>query len=228
MRLVRQAIRIYVAHWRTLAAIVLTFWLPVNLMIEYWLHTVAGPENAAASFRANSAAEFIVGPIEATAFYCALSRTRGGGSVSYSESMRAAFPLWTKVFYARVLAGLLVLLGLVAFIIPGVYFLIRSSLLDPAVVIGNAPPSRAWRVSFELTRGRVWQLITSGLLAFLPGLAVAFSAGALVGFFPRFDTWWSAAVTDSLGAVMLRLVSIVIFLIYVEATSETSEPRLAA
>ncbi len=85
--------------------------------------------------------------------------------------------VWT-LFLASVLTGLIIVGGLILFIVPGVYFLTRYSMVR-FVVIEGATVGESLKKSSHLTEGVKWRLL--GFLLALLGLNVAGAAFFLVG-----------------------------------------------
>lgn len=77
-----------------------------------------------------------------------------------------------RLFVATVAAGLAVLLGLVALIIPGIYLYVRLALVDPAVVLEKK--GLGLGKSWTLTKGRGWEIFVLALLLMIISIAVNF------------------------------------------------------
>lgn len=67
---------------------------------------------------------------------------------------------------ANILFMIITLVGFVLFVVPGVYFYIRLCMWNFIVVDENANPYIALQRSWDLTRGREWQIIKWALTAF--------------------------------------------------------------
>src|SRR5208337_31078 len=101
------------------AALVLTIWVPGHLLIDM---AVAGKPNQADSLTAlqlGNLVEIVFGPIYSAGIITALAARMEGEKTSYVEAMRAGLHHWGRLFGARIVAGLLVGLGIVALIVPG-------------------------------------------------------------------------------------------------------------
>lgn len=85
------------------------------------------------------------------------------------------------VFLASLLAGILVLAGLILLIIPGIYFMLRFAVVKFAVIDG-ASVTESFDRSTELTRGVKWPLLGFLLIIILINIigALLFMVGLLV------------------------------------------------
>ncbi len=98
----------------------------------------------------------------------------------------------------RVFAGLLLL------IVPGIVAIVRGALLAQTVILGNAGPFGAIRISGELLRGHWWRMFF--LLAV--ELAVAFGLSSVLGKVPHVGDYIPAGLETSWVAVTLTLLYI--------------------
>src|SRR5208337_2070154 len=131
------AFRLLLGQLPLLAALVLTIWVPGHLLIDM---AVAGKPNQADSLTAlqlGNLVEIVFGPIYSAGIITALA--------------------------ARMAAGLLVGLGIVALIVPGLVLAVRYSLIDEVVVLEGAGARVARQRSSQLTWGK-------GLLIFRAGV----------------------------------------------------------
>jgi hypothetical protein len=76
------------------------------------------------------------------------------------------------VVAASIIVLLLVVLGLLALVLPGIWIAVALSLTTPALVLERLTPLSAIRRSFTMVQGRWWQ--TAGVVAF--GILIAFAA----------------------------------------------------
>jgi len=102
------------------------------------------------------------------------------------EALKAATALFISVVLLNWLTGFALLLGLFAFIIPGIYLLGRTAVAVPALMAENIPnPIAAFNRSLELTRGNGWRTVGLILIvvvvAEIASSAVQFVVGILVG-----------------------------------------------
>lgn len=89
--------------------------------------------------------------------------------------------IWFNFFLASLGYQLLVLLGIILLIIPGLYWAAKYSLVMYLVVDKGMGVSDAFRKSDELTKGHLWQIVGFWLLSFLVNLGGMIALG--VGLF---------------------------------------------
>ena len=133
------AFRLLFGQLPLFAALVLTIWVPGHLLID--MAVVGNPNQADSADGACNWAnlvEIVFGPIYAAGIITALAARMAGEKTSYLEAMRAGLHHWGRLFGARIVAGLLVGLGIVALIVPGLVLAIRFSLIDEVVVLEGA------------------------------------------------------------------------------------------
>jgi uncharacterized membrane protein len=76
----------------------------------------------------------------------------------------ATFPLLVNYVIATILVSIIVMIGMVFFIIPGIFFGIRLQMYTWAIVDKQVGPLEALQLSWDMTRGSAWNLILLGLL----------------------------------------------------------------
>ncbi len=96
----------------------------------------------------------------------ALEGAKAGFKEAYSRGLRVFWP----VLWVSILRGLLILGGLILFIVPGIIWALRYSLVTQAVVIEGKRGMDAFRRSRELTSGRLLETaIDFGVLGAIVG-----------------------------------------------------------
>ena len=158
-----EAFRLLCQNFRLFAAIIFTVWVPGNLLINFMSYNL--PE-VSESFlmRLPMMIETVFGPLYFGALVYALYQIKSGNPVSYREAMSIGLQKWGSLFLARFVAGFLTMLGLIAFIVPGLMLAVRYSLLDAAVIVEGKGVRDSRARSTELTKGRRWAIFWSTLL----------------------------------------------------------------
>lgn len=213
-----EAARILTANAILFSSIILTIWLLGNLLVSYLTYNLSGGEQILRQVKLTMLIEGFFGPIYIGALIHALSKIKEGQNPTYSEAISMGIRNWGRLFVARFVAGLLILLGLVALVVPGIILFVRYALLDPTVVLEGAAPSEARRKSVELTSGLRWQIFGAGLL-----FLIAFAFFSFLIFLPlevlsKLDTVAVNVVLDCVLDVAFAVIQIVLFLYYWEAT----------
>ena len=116
--------------------------------------------------------------IGAIAIYLLLLRERGR---TVGSSIAAALPILPFYFLMAILTNLPITLGLLLFIVPGVYLLGRLFPASPLLVAEHPQgPIAAIKGSWALTRGRGWAVAGLVVIVFLVGMLVSFVITAIV------------------------------------------------
>jgi hypothetical protein len=202
--------------------IVLTVWLPGNLLINYVAYHVPLSESQAilGPMRMNMWIEGIFGPIYLGAMIYVLSRIKQGQAVTYSEAIGVGFRNWGRLFAARLVAGLIIMLGFLAFVIPGIYLSIRYALLDSAVVLEGAGVGESRARSAKLTEGRKLEIFGAALAINVGITVLSVIIYLPVNFLDRLNTMPVGIVLDCIVDIAYLVMTIAMFLYYWEARQQ--------
>ena len=108
----------------------------------------------------------------------AVSDTYLGTESDWRESLRFGFRRFGSLVWLTLIHGVIVLLGLAACIVPGVWLYVAWSVAVPVLLIEGPRGFQALRRSFDLVRRRWWP--TAGILILANLLVTAIAAG--IGF----------------------------------------------
>jgi hypothetical protein len=214
------AFRLFAGQLPLFTALVLTVWIPVNLAIELALAQNPNANDPLITARVSSLAELVFGPICAGSIITALAGRMGGQRVSYAAAMRAGLHHWGRLFSARFVAGLIVGLGLIALVIPGIILAVRFSLIDEVVVLEGEGASGSRSRSTSLTTGRRWSVFCGGtvVLMMMLLLIILISGGLELGGLP--DNPWVAVGVDCVFDIISVLLTCLLFVYYWEAREQ--------
>ena len=134
-----------------------------------------------------------------------------GARADGRSSLAFAVPHVGRAIWAAIIAGIGVVLGFIALVIPGLWLLVAWSMFIPALLFEELGPTRALGRSFQLVRGRWWATFGALLVvAFISGLA----SGLISAGFDRLlttslgDHVFPAALVDALGGVVASAVAL--------------------
>jgi len=210
-----ESYRMLGADFLLLSLLVLTIWLPGNILTNMVLFD--NPQGEGATFRLSQIIEGFFGPVYVGAILHTLAERRQGRTVGYFEAMSVSLRGWGRLFGARFFTGLIILLGFVALIVPGIILVVRFALVDPIVVLEGRNGPEARSRSEEMTEGRRWQILLAGLLfygTFLPLAIGLYAALGVMGLLANFAT---AVALDCTISVLASVSNILMFLFYWEA-----------
>ena len=185
-----EAIWLCSSNFLLIASIILTVWLPGNVLGEYLVWYVPSDDEFTRSFRVTALIEAVFGPIYCGALVYALAHLKEGRRPGYFEAISVGLRTWGRLFSARFFAGLFIALGFVFLVVPGIVLMVRYAFIDAVVVLEGVGGDRARRRSVELTRGLRWQIFCAGLLFFVAFLPLGFAIRVpLSSSFRRLIPW---------------------------------------
>jgi hypothetical protein len=192
------AFQLYRRHWRTLMAIAAVVVVPLTLLqygIGHWFRTngqqLQDSAEVSTSFWAVASASLLaalVGLLLYQVLTGAITRTIAtevaGHDLDVEQSYRFGFARLGPILVVSILVGLATLLGLIVFIIPGIYIGVRLAVSIQALVIEGKRGTEAMRRSWDLVGGHWWHaaftLLVAGLITGVVNAVITapFSAGA--------------------------------------------------
>jgi hypothetical protein len=145
------------------------------------------------------------------AFYGALIASQdavanGSAPLGTAEAIGIGFTRLGRAVMAAILCWVVIAVGLVLLIIPGLYFMIVLCLWLVALYADDAAAMQSLQVSRELTRGYWWRTATilsvAFIIIFVFSMVITFVAGALAAV---------AVVSHDVGSIqiMVQVVSII-------------------
>ncbi len=95
-----------------------------------------------------------------------------GNEVTVSESYRFILPKLGTLIWASILVGLVVMVGFILLVVPGVIFMLWYYLVIPAIVLESLKARQGMGRSKLLVKGNLVKVFVIGLVVFLIGLIV--------------------------------------------------------
>jgi hypothetical protein len=212
-----EAFRLLLTNLGLFAALILTVWLPGNLAIEFFASRTQNADNPFAVMRLNNVIEGVFGPIYVGAMIFALAERKRGRWVTYSQAMGQGFHHWGRMFGTRFVTGFMILGGFLALIIPGIFLMVKYSLIDCVVVLEETSGSVARQRSSVLTKGQRWQILAAGIVFGLVTIPSSIAANLVVEELGPSDAIWLAVIMDCVMDIVMAYIVIVLFLFYWES-----------
>lgn len=219
--------RLYRKHFGVIAAVVIIVWLPCELLESYLEAFVFDQDNFYRSIRFTQFLDHFFGIIATAGVTYVALLAYAGQSASFGDAMGAGLRSWGRMWWTRLLCGFAFVLGMLCFVIPGVYLLTRLCFAETVAVVEQVSGSRAMGRSFELTKGRFWQTFRLGIV--IP-LVVAVPSWGLVfamSLIPGFDYWMIDALVQLVGDVLAAFCAVAFYCAY-EAFCQAPEIPLGS
>jgi hypothetical protein len=137
-----------------------------------------------------------------------------GKELSAGESYQRALPRLAGLIGTQILAGLIVLLGFILLIVPGIIFSFWFYVLIPVVVLEGVTGTAALGRSRELMRGNIGKAFMVGLLAGIVAAIFGGIIGLVVGFVPWPFAWLGVFVQNLAQAFVLPITTAPLTLLY--------------
>lgn len=195
------------------ALIVWTVWLPANLAHNYLAIEVWGADSIQLPLIFGTLVVLLLDPLSTGALLFLFHETLEGRPCSYGRALSFGFSRWGLLIAARVVVQVLVGLGTLALILPGIYLLARWALVECAVVFEGAVPSEARRRSAELTAGRMVEVFLAWHLPVVAFWGLSWYGERLLGA-GLAENWLASALYDSVWSLVQIFVAAVLFLYY--------------
>jgi hypothetical protein len=196
--LLSAALQLYRRHWRTLMAIAAVVVVPLTVVqygIGHWFRShgqqLQGQVEVSTSFWAVASASLLaalVGLLLYQVLTGAITRNIAaevaGQDLDLEQSYRFGFARLGPILVVSILVGLATLLGLIVFIIPGIYIGVRLAVSTQALIVEDKRGTNAMRRSWDLVGGHWWHaaftILIAGLITAVVNAVITapFSAGA--------------------------------------------------
>src|SRR5262245_380725 len=126
----------------------------------------------------------VISPIVSAAITFAIGQLYLGRPVGLAEAFREALRILVPMIGTSLLAALLVLLGGLLLVIPGIWFGLGMVVLTPAIVVERAFGMKAIRRSLDLMRGSRGRSVLIFLLLLVISTVLGFAFGLAFGAVP--------------------------------------------
>jgi hypothetical protein len=230
---IREAVELFAANFRLFCSIVLTVWLPGSILIVYlrlyvFPGTTGGDEMKmfVQEYRVSNLIELAFGPLYIGAIIYAASRLKQGLAAKYRASMAYAATKSFKLLRTRIGTGLIVFVGVLALIIPGIVLALRFALTDPIVVLEDLEGGSARNLSVKLTKGKRWEILGAIILTYMSILLSIFLSSFILylplSLIGKTENFIIAVICECISNILLVLPTIVLFLFYWEAKNQAA------
>jgi hypothetical protein len=170
--------------------------LTLTIVIAIVMHFLALPFEAgeaatlremARSFRMYMLIEIVIGVVGRLGIAWIVQERIAGREVSFGGAFKHAMNRWGAGAWTEFVANFVIGLMTLAFIVPGVIWLVFYSFTTCAVSLRSCAGDSALRYSKRLVRGRWWRVAGRMLALFAISAVLPIVAGALMVFLPEND-----------------------------------------
>lgn len=111
----------------------------------------------------------------------AVSDVRDGrADLTYGETLRRGWTHAGSATLAGLMAGLAIAIGLIAFIVPGLYLLTNWCLIIPVIVLDGLSPLQSFGRSRQLVSGQGWTVFSTLVVVFVLDAIVSIVVGLIL------------------------------------------------
>lgn len=211
-RILSEAWRCYWSEFPNIATALLLIWLPIEWVTSYQTYFVYGGAVAAQVEINYRLMEMFIGVISDGAIVSIVLASLLGNRTDPREAISISVSSRGRLAIGRVLAGLIILAGLILFIVPGLYCFAKLSFLDQIIINENRSSLQSIRRSFELTCGKVPKIIAIHVVYVFLGAVGYFSGSLAADIFSTHEHWFAEALLsliydfmEAFGIVCLTL-----------------------
>jgi hypothetical protein len=180
-----------------LALLYLALWIPGNLLSN-WMDThVLDPDKPMQSLQFYRLLYNIIGTFFAGSCLHVFWLRANGRTGPIPDWLTAGFANWGRLFVAGLLVGILTVVGFILLIIPGLIVMVRTSLASVMAVGQRLGGSAAVQASWDISKGRFWQLTGYTLLVSTLFAIPLMAFESLMIMLPQFDEWISHSVLQT-------------------------------
>jgi hypothetical protein len=140
-----------------------------------------------------------------------------GDPIDVEASYRYGFRRFGSVVWISLLVGIVVAIGFILLVIPGIIFLTMLSVAIPALVVENRRGTDAMGRSWNLVKGHFWHVLGTIVVAAI----IAGVIGAIFGLLGG-SNWFLQWIFGSIGSIITAPFSaLVAILLYVDLRART-------
>jgi len=220
--IINDALQFFRYHFAQIATLCLPWLLGISV-VEYMIVSASdNPQDVGSLMLAARMFSLLIYPIYTAALILLMAKRAQRESPDNRELLTSAFKLWQSFFTVHLAGFALFVVGLMFFILPGVYIAIRLAFAEIYIVLEDIKPMEALQKSFRVTRPYVFQIFILIVLFYSPLL---FLSVLLSNMISNFDTApiLSIAAATIIGFLMLFL-DVVVFRFYMAVAQEGQSP----
>src|SRR5262245_52351777 len=193
LEIITRGISLYVGNAPAIIGLIVLIMGPVELMKSYYEYFVRSAGDLGGTFSTSYWIEVLLAILPTAGITAIGDAAMRGQRKDVWFGLRAGLEAWPRMTVTRIIVGLITLIGMFAFVIPGTYFAVRSTLAESVTVIEHANSMHSIQRSFELTLGQFWRYFFLMTVTFVFLLVVGSLSGLPGELFPEIDHWLLSA-----------------------------------
>ncbi|MBI3091688.1 MAG: hypothetical protein HYY96_13590 [Candidatus Tectomicrobia bacterium] len=201
-------------HLGTLAPIILTLTVPVELVRSYLMLQTELLRTPGLNLLIQYGTELPFHALVEPAFFMAVFALPTGRRLTVLDAYGEALRWWPRMFGVYVKLWVLTMLGFLLFVIPAIWIMVVFAFADLAALLDPERQLNPFSTSNRLVAG--FQLRILGVVLLQLAASVLFDQ--ILSLNPALlQVWWARALAGSAFAVVVRWFSIVLVIFYVRA-----------
>lgn len=133
---------------------------------------------------------------------------------SIAECIEIVGQRFWSLLGASILAGIIIILGGLLLVVPGIIAAVSFAVITPVVVVERVGPIEALSRSGELTQGRRWQIFGIYIILMIITLVFSIIGGGLIGVIATDVTIIRSLLTSVIGGIAGTFNAVITVVIY--------------
>jgi flagellar biosynthesis protein FlhB len=209
--------------WRNLNQIALLCmpWLFAGAVVEY---LVAVPKDALGDTSMYFAAwifNMLLYPIYTAALIHLMALQAQGKRPGNLELFRLALKSWQSLLILHIMSSVLFLCGLMLFVLPGIWVIVRLSFSQFYLVLENLNPIEAIQKSFFATRKHMTAIFLLIIAFLIPVFVLSLVIGHLIAGIPQAQPF--IVIAETILSFYVLFVYVLIFRVFMSAVKDGPE-----
>ncbi len=197
-------------HYTQLVAVAVVALLPYIVLVALTGGTGSGSPTAVLVLMA----QWLCAALAEAAVIIGVSDAYLEGSVDIQRSLASTASRLPTILLAGVFRGFAFVVGLIAFVFPGIYVMLRTFAIIPVVVLEERSAGDSFRRSWDLAKGEVWKVFVTLLLAWLIFAVLYFVLVIVAGLLASRNERASSLMVAILLALVYPITGTVTTLLY--------------
>jgi hypothetical protein len=220
-------LQVFVENFLAILTVIAIIWIPLELVQAYCDYFVFDEDDFRSTRRLQRAFDGLFGIIATGGVLAIGNAAHRGERLSGFAALGEGLSAWPRLFWTRLICGLVLLAAFLALIIPFIYVGFRLMLLEAVVVVEHRSGMDGLKRAWQLADQR-WWLIT-GLTVVTYGAIMIIGIGLFIplAFMPAIDHWLVSAGLSLLVDLMAQVPTLVLLGAYIQAVSMSLESTMA-